>query len=278
MGVGVQKAATTWLFRCLVAHPSIRSANVDDTSGKELNFFNHYYERGYCWYHRGFEFGPWRNLDFSILYFHDRNVPGRIHQYNPRARLVLALRNPVDRAISHHRHEIRRARLPRELFPFWKAAEQNPSYIEQGRYATHLQRWLEFVDLQQFLVIDHDDVRTAPGDVLRKAYAFLDVDPTFRPPSIDQQVNLAVVPRSASVEKALRWSSRTVRHVLGPSVASLIGRTGLPQRIRDRNRVVLDERHVPTLNPKERARLAAAFTLENARLGKLVGRDFSHWT
>ena len=88
MGIGVQKSATSWMFRSVVEHPELRGSVVDG-GDKELNFFDHRYEYGYEWYESPFLEGSWRNVEFSVLYFHDRNVPARIRRYNPHGLLLL---------------------------------------------------------------------------------------------------------------------------------------------------------------------------------------------
>lgn len=170
IGIGVQRSATTWLFECLREHPDIRGP-VGEIN-KELDFFNHNYAIGYAWYHQWFEFGPWKTGEYSVLYFHDKCVPERIYRYNPNAKLLLSLRNPIDRAFSQHKHEVQRNRLPKELYNFWDALEQNPSYIEQGRYATHLERYLEFFDRNQIFIMLFDDIYSRPSDVLRDLFSF----------------------------------------------------------------------------------------------------------
>ena len=278
IGIGVQKAATSWLFRCMLEHPEIRGAAAGKGVDKELHFFNHEYERGYTWYHRDFQFGPWKTMEFTTLYFHDRNVPERIKRYNPDARLILALRNPVDRAVSHHRHEIRRGRVGPDLYRFWSAAEQNPSYIEQGYYSRHLGCWLEHFDREQIHVILYDDVRTQPLEVIARTQAFVGVDSSFRPSLLTERINVSVVPRYERLENLMRWSSRTGRRLLGDRIVRGLGRTGLPGLIRQRNRVELGDEHIPPLTGEERERLRAVFAEDIARLEHLLSRSLGRWS
>jgi len=123
IGVGVQKAATSWIFQCLLEHPEIPAG-----SDKETNFFNFRYSFGYPWYQSKFQFGEWKAGEFSTLYFVDKNVPERIHRYNPKVKLILSERDPVERAFSQHQREIRRNRLPKELYDFKLAVQFNPTY------------------------------------------------------------------------------------------------------------------------------------------------------
>ncbi|MBX6362403.1 MAG: sulfotransferase domain-containing protein [Gemmatimonadetes bacterium] len=277
IGIGVQKAATSWIFRCLEQHPQIRTAQVERGSDKELNFFNHAYEFGYTWYHRGFSFGPWRTLEFSTLYFHDHDVPARIHRYNPDVRLILSLRNPIDRAYSQHRFEVSRRRVPAGLYEFWAAAEQNPSYIEMGLYATHLTRWLEYFPLEQICIVDYDEIRAEPAGVLRRLFEFAGVDASVEPALVHGRVNVTAVPRNRLLTAFTSGSARVVRTVLGDAAVKTLRAARPVDYLRRRNRVELDARVVPPLTPQDRARLRAVFSPDIERLEALLSRDLSHW-
>lgn len=278
IGIGVQKAATTWLFRCLTAHPAIRASTADGRRSKEINFFNHRWERGYTWYHRGFAFGPWKTVEYSNLYFHDRDVPGRIRRYNPEARLLLSLRDPIERAYSHHRHEVRRGRLGPELYGFRAAARQNPSYIEQGFYATHLERWLEHFDRDRIHVVDHADIRVRPGVVMEAVYAFAGVDSSFRPPPLREHVNRSFVVRSRTLRWLVRQGSSAVRAAFGDRAVQAAKATGVPGWLRRINRVPVKRLGVPPLTDADRAWLRDLFAPEVERLSELLERDFTHWS
>lgn len=277
IGIGVQKAATSWLFRCLTEHPEVRGAAVESGSDKELNFFNHHWEKGYAWYHEAFEFGSWKTAEFSVLYFHDRDVPERLRRYNPEVRLLLSLRDPVERAFSHHTHEVRSGRLPSELYAFRRALSHNPSYLEQGRYATHLARWLEHFDRSQLHVVDYDDIKSNPGGVLRGVFEFVGVDPSFRAPRTEERVYASRAAKRPLVERFLNSVSRVARAVLGDAAVHSLKETGLPGRLREANRTEVAGHLVPRLTTVERAELAAGFAEENRRLSEMLGRDFTKW-
>lgn len=150
IGIGAQKCATTWIFFNLIKHPKIRDSQL--SSNKEINFFNHFYYKGTDWYDRQFHFGDWLVGESSPLYFCEPSVPVRIKQYNPEIKLLLSLRNPVDRAYSQHRHEVMRNRLGGDKIIFENALPGNPSYIEQGLYATHLSHWLEHFPKERIFI------------------------------------------------------------------------------------------------------------------------------
>src|SRR5690606_8739996 len=85
LGIGVQKAGTTWLHRVLASHPEVFMAEADD---KDLRFFNAYYDRGYEWYEGHFKAAERiRCGEFSTSYFYSMDAPKRVHRYNPNMRL-----------------------------------------------------------------------------------------------------------------------------------------------------------------------------------------------
>ena len=275
VGVGVQKAATTWLFQCLMEHPHIRGASIP--KNKELNFFNYRYDRGSAWYHGLFSPLPGIKGEFSVRYFNDQNCPQRIHSYNPAVKLILSLRNPLERAYSQHCHEFRRGRLPPSLYRFEDAAGQNPSYLDQGRYATHLERWLKFFDLSQFHIVFFEEIRSDPEGVIRELFRWLGVDPGFRPPSLLRKANVSRGARTRIVPAALLTLSGGIRRLFGPSGVRLGKATGIPRLIRSLNEYDIDPLVIPDLSAETRQRFRAEFAGEIDRLARILNRDLDLW-
>lgn len=275
LGIGVQKAATTWLFQCLKEHPEIRGAKV--RLNKELNFFNHNYVKGYAWYHRRFTFGPWKVGEYSPLYFQDKNVPARVYRYNPDIKLILSLRNPVDRAYSQHRHEIRRDRIPESLYRFGEALKYNPTYIGQGKYATHLECWLKFFDLHKIHIILYDEISSQPAAVLRELFAFLDVDSDFQPSLLKKKENVAHRYRSRALFRLMSRASKWLHRYVGRRGIAMIRATKIPSRLRTFNEVEFVETLVPPLSEDELKYLRNEFNDDIERLETLVGKDLAHW-
>lgn len=101
--LGAQKAGTSSLYSYLLMHPDIIGAK-----SKEVHFFSkpNNYARGTAWYHDQFDqlvYKPNKKvvyLDASPIYLYLREVPQRIYEYNPDAKMIILLRNPVERAYS----------------------------------------------------------------------------------------------------------------------------------------------------------------------------------
>lgn len=111
--VGVQGGGTTSLFAYLNAHPDVHPARR-----KEIGFFNKHYARGLYWYRSHFPSRFARRLrmaagsrfltgDADPAYVLSPHYLQRIARLLPESRLILMLRNPVDRAYSHYHHAVR---------------------------------------------------------------------------------------------------------------------------------------------------------------------------
>lgn len=275
LGIGVQKAATTWLFQCLKEHPEIRVPEL--RINKEINFFNRNYIKGYTWYHRQFTFGPWKTGEYSPLYFPDKNVAERVYRYNPEIKLILSLRNPVDRAYSQHLHEIRQNRIPGSLYRFGEALKYNPTYIEQGKYATHLECWLKFFDLHKIHIILYDEISSQPATVLRELFSFLSVNSDFQPALLNKRENFAHTYRSRALFRVMTRASKWLQKYVGRSGTDMIRATKIPSLLRTFNEVEFDETLVPPLSEDQLNCLRDEFNEDIQRLESLVGKDLAHW-
>lgn len=273
VGIGAQKCASTWLHRILAPHPQVCVPEV-----KELDFFSYRYDHGYQWYERWFAQAGDATLargEVSPSYFHEPAVPDRVARYLPDARIVLTLRDPVERALSNHRHEVRVGHVSGDL-RFEAGLANNPMYVEQGLYATHLRRWLLHFPAGQVHVVLLDDIERDPLGVSRAVYRFLGVDERFVPPGLVERYNPSYVPRSrllAGVKDAAygatRWSGL---RWAWDAAAGL----GLRSIYRGVNRVASGE-VIPPPQPETLALLRQRFEPEVRELEQLLGRPLPGW-
>ena len=176
--IGAMKSGTTTLYGYLAQHPDVFMPAL-----KEPNFFNDHWHRGVGWYERLFTAagGALARGEASVRYTSfpdDPECPRRIASVVPDMRLLFLVREPVDRIRSHYLHEV--AAL-RERRPLEQAVRENPIYLDRSRYAMQLERYLEHFRREQLLVLRAEDLFRAPLEVLPRVYAFLGVDPAWRP-------------------------------------------------------------------------------------------------
>ena len=109
IGVGVGKCATTWIFEMLSAHPEVGCSSI-----KELNFFSTeypYYDLGIKWYETNFDAKYISRGEFSVTYSNDMLALERIAEHYPNVKLIFAVRNPLERALSDMYHDIRKGKI-----------------------------------------------------------------------------------------------------------------------------------------------------------------------
>jgi hypothetical protein len=199
--IGAQKAGTTSLASYLGAHPCVVSPSY-----KEVHFFDVNYGMGVEWYRSHFPIGARRLLgshlqgrkliavDATPYYILHPQVPLRASQLISAARIIVLLRDPVDRAYSHYCHEVR---LGAEKLPFEQAIDaecsrtageaqrlrnevlyesfnyQHFTYLERGDYANQLGGWLNYFPPEQFLVLSAEQFFENPAVEYRKVLKFL---------------------------------------------------------------------------------------------------------
>lgn len=187
---GVQKAGTTALHDYLRTHPQLCLPDV-----KEPHFFDDdtrdWSDPDYRAYEALFHQAEGRLCgECTPIYIYWPNCLERIRAYNPAMKIVVSLRDPIERAWSHYRMELARGA---ENLPFSKAirtgrerfSDETPfggyhrvySYIERGFYAAQLQRLCEFFPRDQIFTMDAQQLRSNPRVSLDRLCDFLDVDP-----------------------------------------------------------------------------------------------------
>jgi hypothetical protein len=203
--IGAQKAGTTSLFKYLTNHPNVAMVNP-----KEIHYYTINFSKGELWYRMHFPTAAYRWIykqlkgqhllsgESTPYYLFHPHVPKRAAKDIPNAKLIILLRNPVDRAYSHYKHTVRN-HPERETLSFPDAIEQEDertkAYVERlrtdetdpgdllghinykarGHYAEQIARWLEYFERSQMLVLSSEKfLQNTHGEYLR-VLNFLDL-------------------------------------------------------------------------------------------------------
>lgn len=271
IGIGAQKCASSWLHAVSGSHPQIGTSDP-----KEVDFFSYYFDRGYQWYESHFEQSPGATVYFesSPSYFHDPRAPKRAMDYNRDLKVLPLLRDPVKRAYSNHMHEIVKGHIP--PCPFEEGLANNPAYIEQGLYGTHLSRWFDTFPDDQIRVLFAEEIASDAGVAARGVFGFMGVDPSFDSPILHERRNESDRPRIPALRTGLRAGGDWMRRRgLEPALAR-IKATGPVSAMINANKVEIRD-EIPPMLPDTAARLADIFAPEMDRLRELVGRKTLPW-
>ena len=263
--IGTSKSGSTWLFNALARHPEVYLA-----SSKGLYYFDGHFDRGQEWYLEHFAAAGDAAAvgEISHSYLSSIEAPARIAELNPRMRLLVCLREPVDRAFSDYLDLVKNGQYDG---PFSAALDQFPRLLDRGRYGTHLQRYLDHFPLEQIHVSLFDDLRCDAQAYADEVFDFLGIGRLELPPADLKSRMPAGTPRNAALAAGAK------------SAARLAKRTGLA-RLRSRaKRSVLvrqalyrpyrDDR--PTVDPVLAAELRLGFVDEVLRLDAMLGKPVS---
>jgi hypothetical protein len=292
---GVPKAGTTALHAALVRHPDLFLSRV-----KEPKFFS---SDGRPPAHGGpgdvqtYQEHVWRQADYEALfepappgavrgeatpfYLYDLAAHDRIKSLIPDARVILLLRDPVDRAHSNWTH-LWNAGLEPEA-DFLTACRAEPEriaagwagfwhYLALGRYGHQVQHLLRVFPREQVLLLRYRELKDAPAATLDRVCAFLGVGTGLLGAIPRENVNRHVVEDTA-VNRVLRGLLRAgggfghrfpvpLRLVArGPILTLLHRKTGAR----------------PVTTPAERAALLPHFAEDIAVLQEVTGERFDDW-
>lgn len=185
---GTQKGGTTALDAYLRTHPQIGMADK-----KEVHFFNTEKNfqaptQDYWEYHRHFAHLRGKKIwgEATPMYMYWRSAPERIKTYNPRMKIIILLRNPVERAFSHWNME---RQFKVEPLSFWDGLHAEPeraksklpfqdrnySYTARGFYTEQLERVWKSFPREQTLILKSEQLRDEPQAALDTVCDFLGV-------------------------------------------------------------------------------------------------------
>ena len=232
IGVGAQKAGTSWIHACLYEHPSIYMP-----SSKEIHFFSNYYIKGKEWYISHFSDCLPHQLagEYSPTYLYHADAPMRIYDHNPHVKLIICLRNPVERVVSAYRYAIQTRAISPSL-SLDKLMNQRPSYVEHSLYYQQICRYLQYFSREQLCITLYEDIALDPYTFMRNIYQFLDIDWHFRPAMAEQRVNASRgAPRWKALDTFMQTSAACLRAVGLGHIVWRMGRSGAVELLRRLN-------------------------------------------
>lgn len=190
------RSGTSTLTRWLDQHPQVYMA-----PGKELHFFDEQFERGLGWYGSHFSAADRATSlgEATSDYVHDLVALQRISATLPTVRLILSLRNPVDRAYSHYWHNRTRGK---ESLSFESALEAESlrvnlsyedrarySYLSRGDYMVQINQVLKLFPREQLHVEIAEEMHAEPLEALGRIFDFIGTDARYRPGNLSRRVN-----------------------------------------------------------------------------------------
>lgn len=206
--IGAQRCGTTSLYKYLAKHPQFRSATLRT---KGVHFFDTRFDKGVAWYRAHFPTTFYRSWfhartgadlvtgEASPYYLFHPHVPYRLARHVPAAKLIVMLRDPIERTYSQWQHELSRGfedaatfeealdreplRLAGEVErmnadpDYRSVSHQHHSYMARSRYAEQLDVYYSLFPAGQIHVIKSEDFFSDPAEEYARVLGFLGLSP-----------------------------------------------------------------------------------------------------
>lgn len=303
--VGAAKAGTTALYNYLKPHPEIYfspikephyfSTDIEvaemraDFKKNALTDISEYlrnslgsprhgaFVRNESHYHQLFSLanGEKRIGESSVSYLYS-NVAGKnIKAFNVDAKIIIILREPVERAFSHYLMDLRigyeqtsfKDAVFSDINKVKKGWGQTHLYIELGQYYEQVKRFMNIFEPTNIKILLHDDFKKSPEKVLKDVFSFLDIADKTAEIDFLERHNKAELPKS-----------RLLQRVEKIPVVQKILADFIPGKLRRKlKRGFYSTDNLPKLTDADRKSLGHFFSEDIQKLSKLINRDLSHW-
>jgi hypothetical protein len=278
--VGALKAGTTSLWSYLKAHPQVFMCEPKEPAffadPEELRVSQFLFAQGFAGnearYLELFQRAPAgaRVLgEASAVYSQIplfTGIPERIAKFNPEARIVYILRDPIERAVSHYLFLVQGGVEKRDP---WLAFNEGAGYVDFSRYAMQLIPYLELFGSERVRVLTLEELSARPRETLRGLFRWLGVDDSFEAVGGERRYNV-------TDERVFRAASaQTVRRLERSGVARALWET-LPGWLRKllRKRVLREETRESVMTPQMLDFLREALLEPTGELSAMLGRRF----
>ena len=221
--IGVNKAGTSWLYYLLDRHPDVFMADV-----KELYYFGDEGPEGEgpetrTAYHSHFPFDEdYRYFgDATVMYYKSAATADEIQAYNPGARLLAIVRDPIQRLLSQFRYN-KQLGLIDEGTTVAEALPKRPYLVRTSHYEETLPAYAERFGPEQFRVVSLEAGRADPDAFWADLLNFLDLSHAPRPNEEDRPENPTGSPSFRAVYRSV---VRPLRHRFPQVYRWLLGST-----------------------------------------------------
>jgi hypothetical protein len=180
----------------------------------------------------------------------------------------------VARAYSNHLHEVMKRHIP--TCSFAEGLANNPAYVEQGLYATHLARWLEQFPADNVLCLIAEEVVRDPQGTAERLYRFLGLRADHRSGVLDERRNESDRARSPLLRAALRAGGDAMRRARLEEMLVRVKKLPAVSRLLQYNSVRMRS-EVPPMTTDDVQRLRGVFAPEMLGIAALLGRETLPW-
>ncbi len=272
--VGAPKTGTTSLYYYLNQHTNVCMSSIKEPnffSAKEVNslFYKSKIVDDINEYHKLFSQNKKQIIgEASVSYLFFNEVPNRIYKYNPKAKIIILLRNPIERALSHYLMDFRLGFCSENFEDIIAQPEIFPQYYQQylelGNYFLQLKRYLNVFNENQLSIVFYDDLKSNSQKVMKHIFSFLEIE--FQ--DLDYSIqNSFLSPSNIFVSELYKFNSlrKIVKSLFPEPFLSLV------------KSIFFSNNSKPTFSDSIIKQLNAYYKSDIVELEKLLNKDLSKW-
>ena len=227
-------------------------------------------------------------VDASTDYLSWPGVAERVRTASPAAKIIVILRDPIDRLISEHLHLVRDGMESLELVGSLAAEDERKAqrwntlfyHRTRSKYFEGVRSYLNLFGEENVLILSYEELQSEPMTIESQVCTFLGVERSGMLRLSSTQMNVSAPAKSIILDDF--FSGRTAPDWLKFSVKTALGRNRsieLSSRLRARLR---SSRHSPKLNRAKLAEQVCPYIRDELRmdvsaLSTLLGREFNEW-
>jgi sulfotransferase family protein len=264
--VGAAKCGSTWFYKALDAHP-----NVHVPSAKDVYFFDQYYHKGIRWYHdivmpsNSF---VGRKGELSHDYMFDIDAMERIVNYNKNIKIIMCLRNPIERCISAFRFMKRNGT---DSNTFRNTMIDNPRLIDQSKYYKYVKYCLDILPAYNVKIFIFDDLKDNSLLILKELYSFIGVDENYFYENHAKKELPASKARIQLLANIAKKIARLLRKFGQPNLIGVVKHSFMNKLLYKRDYTEF------MIQPADKEWLLDEFISDVCLLEQLIDRDLSTW-
>lgn len=283
--VGAEKCGTTWLSDMFRQHPQIFLPEQ-----KELHYFNrkfgefpnldnYNFDKPLEWYLSFFRNATSEKIRGEICpsYLWDEEAAHRIFAFEPEMKILIILRNPVERTYSAYRFYVQRGVIQQDFRSSLKKYKDH--LLVRSLYFNQVKRYFDLFPNQKIKVIIYDDLNRDSAKVLADVEKFLGVD-EYCPPNINERSYVTGEVKFSFINKVLA-ASRYFVHKYHLSflldISRLAGLSRWFEQLRQENKKMEEKTEVSQLNEQNQEWLREYFRADVGKLETLISRDLAAW-
>lgn len=272
--VGAPKTGTTSLYYYLNQHTNVCMSSIKEPnffSAKEVNslFYKSQIIDDINEYHKLFSQNKKQIIgEASVSYLFFNEVPNRIYKYNPKAKIIILLRNPIERALSHYLMDFRLGFCSENFEDIIAQPEIFPQYYQQylelGNYFLQLKRYINVFNENQLSIVFYDDLKSNSQKVMKHIFSFLEIE--FQ--DLDYSIqNSFLSPSNKFVSELYKFNSlrKIVKSLFPEPFLSLV------------KSIFFSNNSKPTFSDSIIKQLNAYYKSDIVELEKLLNKDLSKW-